>query len=181
MIPTQISPDGKSLIFFADMAGPTGFDVFVLPLSGNGKPTPIVQSPVSDVEPQLSPDGRWLAFVSVETGSYETFVQPFPSGGGKWQVPVSGGRQPMWRRDGRELFVVTGDRKLYAIDVHPGATALEFGEPHFLFDMPANTISVRNSYAVTSDGQRFLVNRLVEPSVRVPSIDVVVNWDRRAR
>ncbi len=179
LIPTQISSDGKSLVFFADMGGTGGFDVFVLPLNGDAKPTRVVQTPVSDVEPQLSPDGRWMAYVSIETGSHETFVQPFPSGRAKWQVPVAGGRQPMWRRDGRELFLVTSERRFYAIEVRPRATTLEFGEPQFLFDMPANTVSVRNSYAPTSDGQRFLVNKLVDATARVPAIDVVFNWQRR--
>ena len=134
------------------------------------------QTPVSDVEPQLSPDGRWLAYVTSETGGYETFVQPFPSSGAKWQVPVPGGRQPIWRRDSRELFLVTSDRRLYAIDVRPGVATLEFGAPRFLFDMQANTVSVRNSYAVTPDGQRFPVNRLFDPADQTPTINVVVNW-----
>jgi dipeptidyl aminopeptidase/acylaminoacyl peptidase len=181
LIPTQISSDGRSVIFFADTGGTTGFDIFELPMTGNAKPAPLVQSPVSDVEPQLSPDGRWLAYVTTETGGYETFVQPFRSGGAKWQVPVPGGRQPIWRRDSRELFLVTSDRRLYAIDVKAGAATLEFGEPRFLFDMQANTVSVRNSYAVTADGQRFLVNRLVDPADRMPTINVVVNWQAGTR
>jgi serine/threonine protein kinase len=170
LIPTQVTSDGKHVLFFGDLSASSGFDTFVLSLA-DGKSTPVVQSPVNDVEPQLSLDGRWLAYATLASGRYEVFVQPFPSTGAKWQISSGGGRQPMWRGDGRELFFVTDDRKLFAVDVRPDPT-FEFGAPRFLFDISANTISVRNSYVPTRDGQRFLVNGQLETAAS--PINVVV-------
>jgi dipeptidyl aminopeptidase/acylaminoacyl peptidase len=134
---------------------------------------PVVRNPVTDSEPVLSPDGRWLAYVSDETGEYDAFVQPFPTTGAKWQVSTGGGRQPMWRRDGRELYFTTNDARLFAVDVPPGAT-FEPGTPRLLFKMPSDTISVRNSYIPSRDGQRFLVNMTIEAAV--PAINVDLDW-----
>src|SRR6185369_16074127 len=114
-----------------------------VPLAGNSKPTPAIQSSAIDVEPQLSPDGHWLAYSSTEAGTYNVFVQPFPTTGAKYQISTGVGRQPTWRHDGKELYFVTNDAKLYAVDVRAGAT-FEFSPPHLLFTLPANTISVRN-------------------------------------
>jgi Tol biopolymer transport system component len=117
LIPTQILSDRKLLLFFADFGGATGFDTYVLTMAEGAKPTPVIQTVITDVEPQLSPDARWIAYASTETGAYDVFVQPFPTTGAKWQISAGGGRQPMWRRDGRELFFVTNDRKFYAVNV----------------------------------------------------------------
>jgi Tol biopolymer transport system component len=182
LIPTQVSADGSFVLFFADVGGTTGFDIFTVPRDGTGRLTSIVQSAVADVEPQLSPNNRWLAYVSTETGGFQTFVQPFPSSGAKWQVPVNGGRQPMWSADGRELFIVTGEGRFYTIGVKADvAKGLAFGDPHFLFEMPANITSVRNSYVPTADGQRFLVNKVLAPATRTPAINVIVNWNAPVR
>jgi len=173
LVPSQVTPDGKSLLFFGDLGTSSGFDIFLLPMTGGATATPVVQGPLTDAEPDISPDGQWLAFATTETGNYEVFVQPLHEPGAKHPLSTGGGRQPQWRRDGRELFFVTNDRKLYAVDVRPGAT-YEFGAPHFLFNIPSNTISVRNSYIPSRDGQRFLVNVLLD--IAVPPINVVVNW-----
>jgi hypothetical protein len=173
LIASKIAAGGRLLVFFGDMGTSTGFDIFTADLSGQGAPVPAVQGPLTDAEPDLSPDGRWMAYATTETGAFEVFVQPFPPTGAKWQVSNGGGRQPQWRRDGRELYFVTNDRKFYAVDVRPGV-AFEFGAPRLLFTMPANTISVRNSYVARKDGQRFLVNKLLDTSV--PPINVVLNW-----
>ncbi len=173
LIPTQLLANPDRLLFFADFGRPTGFDIYVLPLEGGEKPIPVVQTPATDVEPQLSADGRWIAYAAAEIGTYDVFVQPYPATGARWQISTGGGRQPRWRADGRELFFVTNDRKFYAVDVRPGAS-LEFGAPRFLFDMPSNTISVRNSYVPSRDGERFLVNRLLDTVT--PPIYVDLNW-----
>jgi Tol biopolymer transport system component len=172
LIPTQVIDNDRVLVFFGDMGTATGFDIFTNPLSG-GTPTAVVQGPLTDAEPDVSPDGRWIAYATTETGNYEVFVQPLPPTGAKWQVSTGGGRQPRWRRDGRELYFVTNDRKFYVVDVRAGAT-FEFGTPGKLFDMPSNTVSVRNSYEPSKDGQRFLVNKLLDTAM--PPINVVVNW-----
>ena len=174
LIPVQVLSDRKLLLFFADFGDSTGFDIFTLPLDGdNRKPVPAVRNPVTDSEPMLSPDGRWLAYASVENAEYDVFVQPFPATGAKWQISVGGGRQPAWRRDGRELYFVTNDGRFYVVDVHPGAT-FDFSAPRLLFKMPANTISVRNSYVPSRDGQRFFVNMSLDTAV--PAINVDLDW-----
>ena len=178
LIPVQILSDPKLLLFFADFGTATGFDIHVLPLSPDAKPTPAVHTATTEVEPELSPDGRWLAYTTTETGNFEVFVQPFPATGEKRQISSAGGRQPKWRADGRELFFVTNDRKFYAAAIRPSPT-FEFSPPRFQFNMPANTISVRNSYVPSRDGQRFLVNVLLDTGV--PAIYVDLNWMATAK
>jgi Tol biopolymer transport system component len=176
LIPVQITQTPRQLLFFADLGGSTGFDIYVLPLDASGpgaKPTPVIQTPVTDVEPRFSPDGKWIAYASTETGGYNVFVQPHPATGQRAQVSTGGGRQPQWSPDGKELFFVTNDRKFYAVEVRAGAT-FEHGEPKLLFEMPSNTISVRNSYIPSKDGQRFLVNMLLDTAV--PPIYVDTDW-----
>ena len=174
LIPVQVLSDRKLLLFFADFGDTSGFDIFTLPLGGDKpKPVPVIRNPVTDSEPMLSPDGRWLAYASVENAEYDLFVQPFPANGAKWQISVGGGRQPAWRRDGRELYFVTNDGRFYAVDVRPGDT-FEFSTPRLLFKMPANTISVRNSYVPSRDGQRFFVNMSLDTAV--PAINVDLDW-----
>ena len=126
--PSQISPDGKWLLYFAFTPGKTQ-DIFVLPTSGDRKPKPIVQTPFPEVEPQLSPDVRWLAYASTETGRNEIYVQPFPSTGERWQISNSGGRQPLWRADGKELFFVSEDAKFYAVDISDKSAILRLWRP----------------------------------------------------
>ena len=176
LIPMQVLLNPKRLLFFADFGTPTGFDVYLLPLDGsrNAKPTPVIQTPATDVEPAFSPDGRWIAYASTETGGYDVFVQPYPATTGeRWQISTGGGRQPQWNAKGDELYFVTNDRKFYAVAVHAGAS-FEFSTPTFLFDLPSNTISVRNSYVPSRDGQRFLVNMQLDTAV--PPIYVDTDW-----
>jgi Tol biopolymer transport system component len=173
VIPVQLVPELKLLLFFADFGTGTGFDIFTLPLTPNALPVPVIQSSAIDVEPQLSPDGHWIAYSSTEAGGYNVYVQPYPTTGVKHQITTAGGRQPSWRRDGKELFYATNDAKLYAVDVKTGST-FQFESPHFLFEMSANTISVRNTYVASRDGQRFLVNQLLDTAV--PPISVDLDW-----
>ena len=158
--PSQVSPDGKFLLYFATTAVDQVQDVYVKALSGTEDPIAIVQTPFSDGEPQFSPDGRWLAYMSNETGRREVYVQPFPPTGDRWRVSTAGGRQPLWRADGKELFFVSDDRKFYAADIQTNA-GFDFDTPRFLFDMRADVFNSRNSYVPSRDGQRFLVNMLL--------------------
>ena len=140
-----------------------------MPTSGEAKPVPVIQTPVGDAEPELSPDGRWLA-ASTETGGYDVFVQPFPATGARWQISSGGGRQPKWRRRPRVVFV-TNDRKFYAVAVR-ASDGVEFSSPHYLFEMPSYTIGVRNSYVPSRDGQRFLINKLLDTTVSPIYVDL---------
>ncbi len=172
---TDWSLDGRFLVFHTP--GPkTGWDVWVLPMTGDRKPMAFAQTEFSEVQGQLSPDERWMAYASDESGRMEVYVQPFPASGGKWQVSTGGGSQPRWRRDGKELFYVSADKRLMAVEVKADAT-FEAGVPKALFGtrfLPAAAPHLL-SYAVAGDGQRFLVTRLVEEEPAIP-ITVVLNW-----
>jgi Tol biopolymer transport system component len=171
--PVQVSRDGKWILYFMLTPG-RSLDIYVLPTSGDREPKAIVQSPFPEVEPQVSPDMRWLAYASTETGRNEVYVQPFPPTGQRWQVSSSGGRQPQWRADGRELYFVGDDRRFHAVDIADNANSFEYGVPKFLFEMRANTFNSRNSYVPSHDGQRFLVNALL--GADDAPISVVQNW-----
>ena len=146
----------------------------MLPTTGERKPRAVVEGQFSQVEPQLSPDGNWLAYASSETGMNEVYVQPFPATGARWRISRAGGRQPLWRDDGKELFFVAEDGKFFAVDILAQRGRFDYGVPHFLFDLPANVFNARNSYVPSRDGQRFLVNMLRD-AVDAP-ITVIHNW-----
>src|SRR5262249_29160921 len=119
-------------------------------------------------QPHVSPDGRWLAYISMESGRYEVYVQPFRRKGERLRVSARGGGQPGWRGDGKELFFLGLDGSLMAVDVRSGATGLEFGMPQTLATARAFGAVLEGpdftDYSVTADGQRFLVKRRVEGS-----------------
>ena len=171
--PSQVSSDGKWILYFAVTPGGDQ-DIYVLPTTADAKPQIVVQTGFPEVEPQFSPDVRWLAYASNENGRNEIYVQPFPPDGRRWQVSSNGGRQPLWRVDGKELFFVSDDRRFYAVDVSQKAGEFAFGTPQFLFDMPANVFNSRNSYVPSRDGKRFLINTLLD--VDDAPINVVQNW-----
>ena len=170
--PTQVSRDGTWLLYWASPEGEGVGDIYALPMTGDRTPQRIVHSPSSEVEPQLSPDGKFVAYVSNATGESEIYVQPFPSGE-RSRISNNGGRQPLWRPDGRELFFISPDRKFYAVEIKPGPT-FDYGTPRLLFEMRANVYLVRNSYIPSPDGTRFLVNMALDTNP--PPIHVIRNW-----
>src|SRR5205823_3575782 len=128
-----------------------------------------------------SPDVRWIAYGSNESGKSEIYVQPFPGPGGKWQVSTQGGTQPRWRKDGRELFYIGLDNKLMAVPITLSANAqsVDVGAATALFQTrmingPAVT-PYGHQYAVTPDGQRFLINVTTEEATASP-ITLILNW-----
>src|SRR5262249_6998124 len=147
-IPTDWSGDGRYIIY-QQLDPKTNFDVWVLPMTGSGeaKPFPVVRTEASEGVGTLSPDGRWLAYVSDESGRNEVYVQSFPRGGGKRLVSTGGGSSPRWRRDGRELFYYAGDGKLMAAPVRSGES-FEIGSVVSLFDFRAGTPQGVPPYAV---------------------------------
>jgi len=172
---TDWSLDGRYIVYW-DTLPTTKLDLAVLPLFGNRSPQPFAQTEFNEKQGRLSPDGRWMAYASDETGRYEVYVQPFPAGGGKWQISIGGGEQPSWRRDGKELFYVGEGQKLIVVGVDASASTFQRSSPRELFQMHSPVdIWTRNQYAVTSDGQRFLVNTSVDTSSSSP-ITVVINW-----
>jgi eukaryotic-like serine/threonine-protein kinase len=172
--PTDWSRDGRFIIYRQDDPK-TKSDLWVLPAPGSGEAKPVVQTEANEITGTLSPDGRWLAYASDGTGRYEVYVQSFPEGGGKRQVSTGGGSSPRWRRDGRELFFYAGDGKLMASPVRSGQS-FDVGAAVSLFEFRSGTVQVSFApYVVTADGQRFLVNTVVETEPNAP-LTVVVNW-----
>jgi WD40 repeat protein len=174
-IPGSWSPDGQ-LLAFSEVNASTGYDIWVIRLSDR-KAQPFLQTQFNEAGPQFSPDGHWLAYTSDESGRKEIYVQPYPGPGGKWQISTEGGVEPLWNRNGRELFYRSG-RKIMAVDIaiKPSFSA---GTPNMLFEGPYQllpTISTPN-YDVSPDGQRFLMLKPVESAVAAPTqINVVLNW-----
>jgi eukaryotic-like serine/threonine-protein kinase len=172
-VPQHFSPDGQ---FLASQLGnpKTQRDIWVLSLKDR-KVTAVVQSAKTDVAPRFSPDGQWLAYVSDESGRPEVYVQPFPGPGGKRQVSIDGGTEPMWNPNGGELFYRLGRRFIAVpISLQPTFSA---GKPVTLFeaDYAASEFPLTSpGYDVSRDGQRFLVAKDVEPPPT--QINVVVNW-----
>jgi serine/threonine protein kinase/Tol biopolymer transport system component len=180
--PNSWSPDGQ-LLAFTELNPTTGWDIWVLrmgdPSASQGqvrKAQPFLQTQFTEGAPRFSPDGRWLAYVSDESGRYEIYVQPYPGPGGKWQISTEGGTEPLWNHNGRELFYRSGD-KMMAVDI---ATQPSFsaGKPRTLFEgRYARTTATIPTYDVSPDGQRFLMLKPSESAGSAPTqINVVLNW-----
>jgi serine/threonine protein kinase len=170
--PVSWSPDGR-FILYSSVGGPTGLDLFVLPLFGDRKPLPFLQTQFAEGSGRYSPDGRWVAYASNESGKFEVYVAPFPGPGGKWQISTAGGDWPRWRRDGNEIFYLTPGNALMAAAVNGKGSSLEVGAVKPLFQTRATRLEDR--YAVSADGQRFLINTSPEQATSAP-ITVVLNW-----
>jgi eukaryotic-like serine/threonine-protein kinase len=160
--------DGTSIIFMNQ----DGTALYQFPVSGDSKPQMLFQAPFSKDEYRLSPDGRWIAYNSVESGRWEVYVASFPSFGGKRQVSSGGGCQAHWRKDGKELFYLDLQGKLMAVDVTTGPS-FEAGAPRPLFQTPILVNPVIDQYAVTGDGRRFILGT---PLGEEEPITVMLNW-----
>ncbi|MDA2925227.1 hypothetical protein MYX65_11365, partial [Acidobacteria bacterium AH-259-L09] len=167
--PEDWSSDGRFILFIS----PQGKTVYALPLSGDQEPMRVLETPFDKDEFHFSPDGRWIAYNSDESGRWEVYVASFPDFTEKRQVSNSGGVQARWRKDGKELFYLGLDGKLRAVAVKAGSS-LETGIPQVLFETKVRVSPLWDQYCVTGDGQRFLIN---EPAEDVSSpITVVLNW-----
>ena len=169
--------DGRYLIFGNVVAGKTR-EEWALPLFGDRKPFAVIPGPSTVQGAQVSPDGKWIAYASDESGRQEIYVQNFPPTGGKWQISTDGGIEPIWNPSGKELFYLHIN-SLMAVDVKTGIDRFEPGVPHLLFEAPFEN-TLRNAYAVTPDGKKFLVNTRVATTDRLP-MTVVLNWPAAAR
>jgi Tol biopolymer transport system component len=161
---------GPLLLFFQGSPRRPSMDVLSLKLTDKSLGV-LVETQYADVEPQISPDGKWLAYASGDP--YQIWMEPFPQTGQRFQVSQQGGRQPMWRDDSRELFFVNDNRQLFAVQV-PASGSWNDAKPDFLFEMHANVTNTRNSYVPSADGQRFLIN-MVRDAEDAP-ISVISNW-----
>jgi len=161
------SMDGRHILYID--AG----DVWALPVDG-GKPIRVTSTTVAEDEPQFSPDGRWIAYMSPESGNAEIYAQPFPGPGERKRISTNGGVQPKWKRDGRELYYLLPDGTLMTVEMTVGAT-IEPGIPRPLFHTRLTPSGITDQYAVAADGQRFLVLTPVGDASESP-ITVVFNW-----
>ena len=191
------SADGRWLLYY-EIHPTTGRDLWALditspdrPSASSGRPEPVeghtprvvANTPAAELLVQFSPDGRWVAYQTNESGRFEVVVQPFPDAGGKWQVSTAGGVAPRWRADGKELYFLAPDAPMVAVPVTAADTSFTAGTPMALF--PTRIVdggSVANNrpqYAVARDG-RFLINQSVGDATAAP-ITLILNWNPEAK
>jgi Tol biopolymer transport system component len=181
--PTDWSRDGRFIIY-EDRDPKTGVDLMILPMTGDRKPAEFLRTPFDERRARFSPDGKWVAYTSNESGLREVYVQSFPPNGGKWLISTAGGNQPTWRANGKELFYISpeADDQFMAVDIlsTPGDTDFKIGVPKKLFITNVLTGGdvQRNSYDITKDG-RLLVNGGygAAPGQARSVVTIVLNWD----
>ncbi len=171
--PDSWSPDGR-FVLYESLGSSRSSELFVLPLTGDRKPFPLLQTQFGERDGQISPDGRWVAYRSNESGRNEIYVAPFPGPGGKWQISNAGGIQPRWRHDGSEIFYLTPDNRLMAASINGKGAGIEVGAVKPLFATRSVLVG-SYQYDVSADGQRFLIDTSPEQATSAP-ITVVLNW-----
>ncbi len=165
--PQHWSRDGRFLAYATFTAG-AGGDVWVLPLQGDRKPVAFLDSRFDESNPRFSPDGRWIAYDSGETGRSEVYISPFPGPGRKWQVSASGGFAPHWRDDGKEVYFTNMEGKILAVEVGASAGGLTLSAPRELFEST-------ELEDVSRDARRFLLNRIPGAQTSEP-LTLVLHW-----
>jgi serine/threonine-protein kinase len=160
--PESWSPDGKTLALH-ELSPSTNFDILTMLIEGNeklgwkpGEPKPFLNSPFVEVLPAFSPDGRWLAYASNESGSLEMYVRPFPGPGGKWQISNGGGVLPTWSRNGKELFYRTLENKIFVAAYTASGDSFHAEKPQLWSPGQFSGGTIRN-YDLAPDGKRFAV------------------------
>jgi Tol biopolymer transport system component len=172
LVASDWSPDGR-LILLASLSRKTGFDLWTYSLEEK-KAEPWLEGPLDQYQARISPNGRWIAYASDESGRQEVYVQTFPAKQeGRWQVS-NGGGQPSWRSDGKEIYYQTTDGTMMAADVRTEG-AFDVGTPHPLFKAQFKS-AISTNYDVTPDGKRFLANVLKDSDRSGLSTTVVLNW-----
>jgi hypothetical protein len=165
--------DGRYIVFVSSDPK-TLEDIWLLQLHGDRKPRPFLQTQYNELQGEVSPDGRWLAYTSDESGTWEVYVQRFPSGGAKRAVSVNGGFEPHWQRSGagNRLFYIGSNRAIMSVEL----SGDDVGQPRQLFQVALahdEPTLFRNLYAVTADGRRFLIDSNDGPGA---PLTVLVNW-----
>ena len=172
---TDWSSDGHFLLYTTFSPPPK---IWALPLDGDRKPFPVVQTSFAERDGQFSPDAKWIAYGSNKSGRSEIYIQPFPGSGGDVLVSTKGGAQPRWAREGRDLFYIALDGKLTAVPIQiaEGGRRADVGQPVPLFKARLGDVMNANGqqYDVSRDGKRFLINTVVEEAES--RISIVLNW-----
>ncbi len=178
--PTSISSVGLSLIFRQESES-TGSDIWAVRLGDDSEPEPILQTPFDEHSGTVSPDNRWLAYVSNESGQDEVYVRPFPGPGGKYKVSTVSGAEPAWAPDGKEIFYRNGDQMMAV----PVTTEPDFalGKSVMIFEGRYRwDLSNRGRlYDVSPDGRRFLMIKENEEQYLSTQINIVLNWDEELK
>jgi serine/threonine protein kinase/Tol biopolymer transport system component len=169
--PEDISADGRHLVFTRRTAGNTGFDIMVLPLFGDRKPFAYLQTQFNEAGARISPDGKWLAYSSDESGRDEVYISTFPQAGSKWQVS-NGGAEPRWSASGKELYYISSEEKLMLVPISVNGNSVQPGAARELFQM--HSAVGRKQYSVARDG-RILVNSVTEARSTAP-LSFTLNW-----
>jgi len=173
-VPSDWSPDRSSLLFMK-VVPRTGFDLWLLPTEGGGRPRPFLATPFYETYGKFSPDGKWVAYTSDLSGRMEIHVRPFPGPGQEIPVSSGGGIFPFWSRTGKELFYISTDHRLMSVPVR-SLSPFVAGSPQPLFELPPQQTSFGFAECdVAPDGQRFLISALVGAQSAQP-ISVAVNW-----
>jgi eukaryotic-like serine/threonine-protein kinase len=156
----------------------TGADLTIVPLEAGGQPRPLLRTRGNQGEAEISPNGRWIAYQSNESGTFQVYVRPFPNvEQGQWQVSSDGGTRPLWARNSRELFYVSADQRLMVVPVDADAS-FNFGKSQPLFDGRDNINPVgplAMNFDISLDGKRFLMVKYQTPA-GAPTFVVVENW-----
>jgi serine/threonine-protein kinase len=158
-LPYSFTPDGKRLAFY-ELSPQTQNDIWTVPLESDGaelragKPEPYLQTPFDERHPTFSPDGRWLAYDSNESGSYQVYVRAFPDKGGKWQISNSGGVYPVWSRNGRELFFRTEDSQIMVSSYAVKGDSFVADKPRVWSEKRIASIGLLANYDLAPDGKR---------------------------
>jgi dipeptidyl aminopeptidase/acylaminoacyl peptidase len=185
LYPTDWSTDGRFLLYWSGGDPKTGTDLWVLPMVGDPsaplgagrKPVPFLQTSYNESDGHISSDGKWIVYVSNESGTDQVYVAPFPGPGGKWQVSMAGGSRPAWRRDGKEIVYLSPDDKLMATEVGAKGSNFEVGAVHPLFQARLHRSGTffPTLYDAARDAQRMLVNTSTAQRSNTPAT-LVVHW-----
>jgi hypothetical protein len=176
--PTSWSPDGQHVAYAVWSSDSSTGKQWVLPLSGDGQAAPLFGSDFEEVQAQFSPDGRWISYTSNESGRYEVYIQSFPPTGAKRQISTEGGTDGRWRGNGREIFYIAPDNVLMSVELRYDKDTIQPSAPRPLFRSPIGGqrgIGIRFNYAVSPDGERFLIDTQLETLHSSPIV-VVLNW-----
>jgi len=174
-LPTDWSGDGRHLVY-NEANGKTKNDLMIFQNFGEKQSLPFLQTPFEEYDGRISPDGRWLAYTSLESGKENVYVTPFPNGDGKWQVSTDGGWMSRWRKDGKELYYIDEAGRLTAVEVDGSGPTFKQGTTNILFQN--TSLGVSTSYDVSADGQRFLFVTASRASV---PLTMIINWPAEIR